>query len=223
MAESTVIPGDLPETVGGLDCPDHGECGTCHWIGRWRARPSACTATAAPGLAVPQAGQLCGAGQRTGLTLTDEIVNQSGARRVFLWKLHAALAIAPGDQLVCPAQSAVAADPQWSRWGTAAPFDWPFMAGQRADLIPPADGNTDFLFLYGLRAGQAGLRRPGLGCELALAFDRRVFPMCVTSPRTAAWTATIRRCSSRARPCRCPSRRGRAAWASAPCWKPASA
>ena len=114
------------------------------------------------------------------LDMDYELENVSGARRVFLWKLHAALAIAPGDELVCPADTAVAADPQWSRWGTSAPFAWPVVAGQRADRIPPADGTTDFLFLYNLRAGRVGLRRPSVGAEVTLAFDPQVFPyVCV--------------------------------------------
>src|SRR5688500_12278725 len=170
-----VIPSDLPERIDGLDSPDHGELWTL------------------PLAASLEAGALYLEGRlpRWGLhyrkrvslrpdtswvDLDYEIENVSGARRVFLWKLHAALTIAPGDELVCPADTAVAADPRWSRWGTAAPFAWPVVAGQRADRIPPADGTTDFLFLYHLRAGEVGLRRPSVGAEITLAYDRQVFP-----------------------------------------------
>jgi hypothetical protein len=174
-----VIPGDLPEVIDGLACPDHGEVWNLpldwqidgeallldgrlpRWGLRFRKRVSL----------RPDADWVY---------LDYQIDNLAGQRRVFLWKLHAAAVIAPGDVLDCPAETAVAADAHWSRWGTAAPFAWPLVAGQRADLVPPPDGTTDFLFLYNLRAGRVALRRPAAGRALVIEFDRTVFPyVCV--------------------------------------------
>jgi hypothetical protein len=104
------------------------------------------------------------------------IENQSGERRVFLWKLHAAVNIHPGDTIFCPAQKAAIADPAWSRWKTKTPFSWPYIHTERADVIPEADGTTDFLFLYDLEAGSVGCRYPARKCELTLVFDKTVFP-----------------------------------------------
>jgi len=194
-----VIPGDLLETIDGLDCPDHGEL--------WTLPLDAHIEDDALYLAgrLPRWGLLYRkrVSLRPGADWVDleyEIENVSGARRVFLWKLHAAVAVAPGDELSCPAQTAVEADPQWSRWGTRAPFAWPVVAGQRADRIPPADGTTDFLFLYDLWAGQAGLRRPGMGCEVAFSFDTRIFPyVCVFASYggfDGHYTAVLEPCSA---------------------------
>lgn len=178
-----IIPGDLPERIGELDCPDHGELWTLpleyemedeafvlrgrlpRWGLRYQKRVSL----------RPEA---------PWIDLDYRIENDSGERRVFLWKLHAAVAIEPGGSLACPARRAVVADPQWSRWKSQAPFAWPFIQGQRADLIPPPDGTTDFLFLYDLQAGQVSCRTPAApgACSpaqsyvLALYFDRQVFP-----------------------------------------------
>lgn len=170
-----VIPGDLPEPIAGLDCPDHGELWTqpleatfeedalllrgrlplwnLSYEKRIRLHPDA-----------PQ------------VDLDVCIVNLASERRFFLWKLHAAAIISPGDELICPAEQAVVADAQWSRWQSLAPFPWPFVDGKRADCIPVSDGTTDFLFLYGLKAGHVGLRSQTRGCELSIDFDPQVFP-----------------------------------------------
>lgn len=170
-----VVPGDIPERIGNLDSPDHGELWTLpleaqiegdsvllegtlprwglHYQKRVSLRPNA-----------PWVG------------LDYHIHNPTAERRAFLWKLHAAVQIAPGDRISCPADWAVAADPQWSRWTEIRPFRWPIVEGQRADLIPAPDGTTDFLFLYGLREGRLSLLRHSLGCELSIAFDPQVFP-----------------------------------------------
>lgn len=170
-----VIPGDLPERIGALGCPDHGELWTLAlpyrveedalvvegqlpvWGLRYQKRVSLRPFTA-------------------WIDLDYHIENPTGERRIFLWKLHAAAAISSGDRLDCPAQKAVVADLQWSRWQVEGPFDWPQVNGEDADRIPPADGSTDFLFLYKLAAGQVALRSPSAGCALSIDFDRRVFP-----------------------------------------------
>lgn len=173
-----VIPGDPPEIIDGLASPDHGEL--------W----SLALDSQVEGGALVLKGQLpvWGLDVRKCVTLRADspwvdldysFENRSGARRVFLWKLHAAVTVGPSDTIVCPARTAAVADPAWSRWGAVAPFDWPIVAGGRADLVPPPDGTTDFLFLYGLRAGCVGLQADAsqrTAGELRIDFDLSVFP-----------------------------------------------
>jgi hypothetical protein len=170
-----LLPGDLPEMVDGLPAPDHGELWTLPLAA------SVEDGTLALGGRLP----VWGLGYHKRLSLRPDspwldvdyrIANRSGGRRVFAWKLHAALRIAPGDQILCPAQTAAVADPHWSRWKTEQPFAWPELDGQRADIIPPQDGTTDFLVLYDLQAGEMGLRRAGLGSQFRIHFDTAVFP-----------------------------------------------
>lgn len=174
-----VLPGDVPEVIDGLACPDHGEL----WTLALEAAIEGGALTLRGrlpvwGLEVTKCVSLRPAAPWVDLDYVIE--NRSGERRVFLWKPHVALAIEPGDQIFCPARTATVADPAWSRWGAPPAFEWPHIAGARADLIPPADGTTDFLFLSGLRAGRVGLIRPTAGCELAIDFDLDVFPyVCV--------------------------------------------
>lgn len=173
-----LIPGDMPETIHGLHSPDHGELWTLPLAARAEGEHLILEGRL-PRWGLDYRKRVSLRAGQPWVDLEYRIHNTSGARRAFLWRLHAALAIAPGDQLACPAQTAAAADLEWSRWGTAEPFAWPLVSGQRADLIPPPDGTTDFLFLYDLRAGQVGLRRPGLGAEITFTFDPQVFPYVV--------------------------------------------
>lgn len=170
-----LLPCDMPETIGGTACPDHGELWTLSlessvqddslilrgrlplWDLQYEKRVSL----------HPDA---------PSLQMDYRIENVSRERRVFLWKLHAAATIRPGDQVICPAQKALVADPEWSRWKTTEPFDWPVVNAQRADIIPPPDGTTDFLYLYDLADGDMRIRQPATNSELAITFDRQVFP-----------------------------------------------
>jgi hypothetical protein len=170
-----VIPGDIPERIGDLDCPDHGEL----WTLPLKAR------IVEDGLSLQGVLPRSGLGYHKFISLRPlscwidmdyRIDNLSEEQRIFLWKLHAALKIEAGDTLLCPARQAVVADLAWSRWKTESPFSWPFIHRERADLIPPLNGTTDFLFLYELQDGRIGCQRKALNCELTLFFDRQIFP-----------------------------------------------
>jgi hypothetical protein len=170
-----LLPGDLPEEVGGLHNPDHGELWTTplsyriddydlvlegqlpiwglHYERRLYLRPD-----------TPY------------LDIDYRVSNPTPERRVFMWKLHAALQIAPGDRIICPARSAQVVDPRWSRWHTREPFAWPTVEGQRADIVPLADGTTDFVYLYDLQVGSLAWQSGDGALTLAYHFDPRVFP-----------------------------------------------
>ena len=169
-----LIPNDIPEFLNGRDSPDHGELWTTsldHWL---------------DGQTLAMAGTLplCGLRYARRLTLRPDspnidvdyrIENPTGERREFLWKLHAALNIEPGDQIECMARTARVVDPQWSRWKSLEPFAWPVIEGKQADQIPPLDGTLDFLFLYDLKAGQMAWRSVSRKLRFTYYFDTQVF------------------------------------------------
>lgn len=170
-----LLPSDVPEFFNGVMNPDHGELWTMPLQSRVEGEsllleglPPLC------GLAYEKRISL--AGEEPVIVLEHRLQNRSGERRIFRWQMHAALNIEPGDQIVCPARWASVADPQWSRWGDAAPFFWPMLGHQRADLVPSPEGTTDFLFLYGLHDGMMGWRSGSKGLEFTYHFDRQVFP-----------------------------------------------
>lgn len=170
-----LLPNDIPEPLNGVDSPDHGELWTTALDYRIEGQALVLLGT------LP----LCGLEYRRRMALRSDgpyldldycIYNPTGEQRVFLWKLHAALAIEPGDQIECPARMARVADPQWSRWTDLTPFPWPTIQGQRADIIPPKEGTVDFLFLYDLQDGRMAWRSARHGLTFIYTFDRHVFP-----------------------------------------------
>ena len=170
-----LIPNDFPEYVDGIACPDHGELWTTalahktegevlhlegllpltqlHYTKRISLRPDS-----------PR------------IDLDYRVENRSGAARTFMWKLHAALNVEPGDSIICPARTARVGDLQWSRWHTLEPFAWPVIEGNWVDQVPPADGTVDFFFLYDLEAGQVSWENAARGLRFGFEFDTAVFP-----------------------------------------------
>ncbi len=172
-----LLPNDVPEEINGVSSPDHGELWTLpleygvteKGIALWGELPLS-------GLRYRREMELSPDGPE--LLLRYRIENPTNMRKKFLWKFHAALEIEPGDEIVCPAKTAVAADPQWSRFGRAEPCAWPLIEGNRADVIPPKGSETEFLYLYDLAEGYMGLRRPRTVMAFSCRFDTRVLPYC---------------------------------------------
>jgi hypothetical protein len=170
-----LLPNDMPERIDGVDCPDHGELWTLPLD--WQLE----------GCSLILEGRLprCGLVYQRRMSLAQDrptvrfqyrISNPTEAARHFLWNFHAALAVAPGDVIECPAGKAQVADLSWSRHRNLAPFDWPVIEGQVANVVSVKDGTCDSFFLYELRAGRMAWRRPAEGLTFAYRFDTRVFP-----------------------------------------------
>jgi hypothetical protein len=78
-------------------------------------------------------------------------------QRNFLWKLHAALQIQPGDKLITPAALAQVVDPEYSRFKNTDEFKWPWIEDQDASIIPAANKTMDFFYLYDIPTGEMQL------------------------------------------------------------------
>lgn len=170
-----LLPSDLAERIGEYDSPDHGELWTTplDWRvdGEWlvlSGRLPLC------GLEYQRSMHLRPDGPA--LDLGYQIANPTSQRRDFLWKLHAALRIAPGDVIDCPARRAQVVDLQWSRFHTLEPFAWPWLESQPANVVPEKTGTTDFFYLFDLEAGRMTWRRPGANLAFSYRFDTRIFP-----------------------------------------------
>ncbi len=173
-----LIPTDIPETINGIDCPDHGEL----WTLALEAEPGADK----DGDWLNLSGRLplFGLDYRRSMRLDNNhliceyrITNNAETERKFLWKLHAAMAVQPGDRIVCPAACAQVADPDWSRCKSIKPFAWPDADGLDMSVVPQPDGSTEFLYLFELSTGHMGLKAQD-GARLDCFFDEQVFPCC---------------------------------------------
>lgn len=100
------------------------------------------------------------------------ITNTSGQAVEFLWKLHAALAIAPGDKFIAPYNCVQAADPgDWSKLPDSMPQQW-----QNPYTIAGFDGSSDFFYLTDPTGSELILQRSN-GSSFICRFDGKVFPL----------------------------------------------
>ncbi|GGH03456.1 hypothetical protein GCM10007415_44580 [Parapedobacter pyrenivorans] len=170
-----LLPNDLPEEIDGTAYPDHGELWTCrleHAVSE--------NAVSVYGV-LPLSGlhyrkTVCLETGTAKIKLTYHIINESGERRRFLWKLHAALRIAPGDRLVTPARQAKVVNLAASRFGDPGEFKWPVIAGVDASVVPEKNGTMDFFYLYDSPAGEMALLSENGKCRFSYLYDQRVFP-----------------------------------------------
>ncbi len=170
-----LLPNDIPETIDGVECPDHGELWTTPL--EWHMEDDA--------LIVMGRLPRCGLSYYRRITLRHDaplvdlhyrIVNESEAARHFLWKLHAAMPVSPGDIIDCPARKAQVVDLAYSRFDRLCPFSWPEIDGQRVDIVPAKNNTVDFFFLYKLTEGRVAWTRPPQHSKFEYRFDMSVFP-----------------------------------------------
>lgn len=99
-----------------------------------------------------------------------QIENTADCTLDFLWKLHAALWIEPGDELHVPAQCVQAADPgNWSEAVHGMPLLW-----NGKYTVPEMDGSSDFFYLTGLTGNEIRLTRRD-GTVFCCRFDPAIF------------------------------------------------
>ncbi|HWK56950.1 MAG TPA: hypothetical protein VNQ80_06425 [Parapedobacter sp.] len=170
-----LLPNDLPEEIDGTAYPDHGEL----WTTRL-AYEVVENAVSVYGL-LPLSGLQyrktvsLEAGSPE-IKLAYRLVNQSGERRKFLWKLHAALRIARGDRLATPARQAKVVNAAASRFGDPGTFSWPAITGIDASVVPEKNGTMDFFYLYDAPEGEMALLTDEGNCRFAYRYDQQVFP-----------------------------------------------
>lgn len=169
-----LLPCDIPETINGIACPDHGELWTLP-LAAERVGDTLRLRGTLPRFGLDYERRMRVEGNR--LICDYRLINPNATERYFMWKLHAALAVQPGDRIDCPAATARAADTEWSRRKSPAPFAWPDADGLDMSRVPVPDGSTEFLFLYGLAEGRMALEARD-GARLECRFDRAVFPCC---------------------------------------------
>ena len=162
-----LLPSDVPEEVDGLFYPDHGEL--------WRVPLDArrmCDTEAVvsgtlshTGFSYSRKMELEG----SSLVCTTTIRNIGDRSKPFLWKLHCALNIAPGDRIEIPAGCMTAADVDWS----TLPDTMPRRFGGTID-VPEKDGSSEFLYLTDLHESFCAAHFAD-GHSLRCEFDSSIF------------------------------------------------
>ena len=170
-----LLPNDIPEAPAGASWPDHGELWTLPLQ----------VAVEGPTLVLSGKLPITGLDYQRRITLDEDttvvrmdylIANPTLKPIDFLWKLHAALRISPGDHVECPARTAQVVDPAWSRFADTKPFAWPTIAGTDASIAPQPGSSVDFFYLYDLPAGWVRMVDAARTREFCYHFDTKAMP-----------------------------------------------
>lgn len=168
-----LLPNDIPETIDGIDYPDHGEL----WTTRLEYTLQS-DVILLEGL-LPLSGlyyqkKVSLADGSPNVILSYTITNRTKSPRKFLWKLHAALQIASGNRLASAARKAKIVDPDSSRFKDMGEFEWPVIEGVDASVVPPKESTMDFFYLYDSPKGEMSLVADAY--RFTYEYDQRIFP-----------------------------------------------
>lgn len=178
-----LFPNDAAGTFEGRQLRDHGELWDAPFSVLHRDATSAQlkrTCVTVPAI-VRKTVQLHSAGSR--LDLTYQIEHIGTAPFDFLFKLHPAMRLEPGDRLLLPGGRVTRVDPSFSaiagkdgRWPCV-----PSAQGGMADLSLVPDRNAglkEFIYVSDLPEGWCGVRRSRTGEEIVFRYPLEQLPYC---------------------------------------------
>jgi galactose mutarotase-like enzyme len=170
-----LLPCDVPEIINGINCPDHGELWTTSL--KYELTDNVISMHGIlPRFGLRYEKKIQLSNDSPELICNYRISNPTDTPRHFLWKLHAALAISPGDTVDCPAVLAQPVDPDYTTCPDMSPFMWPMSGEDDKSIIPSANGQCEFLYLYDLTEGRMGVRSKSRNLYFTYYFDTAVFP-----------------------------------------------
>lgn len=170
-----LIPNDLTEKIDTLEYPDHGELWTTRL--QYEITGEKIRVFSKLELSGLYYSKTIYADPNSPLLSVEySIKNETSNPRNFLWKLHAALKIQPGDRLITPAALAQVVDPEYSRFKNTAEFRWPWIEDQDASIIPAANKTMDFFYLYNTPTGEMQLVSNNGEHVFSYRYDKSIFP-----------------------------------------------
>ncbi len=170
-----LMPNDIPEQIDDIEYPDHGELWTTGL--NYEVKDDRIVLFGLlklSNLSYRKEISLNSSSPR--IVLTYHIQNEATTVRHFLWKMHAALQIAPGDYLKSTALKGRVVYPASSRFEDTEEFLWPTIEGKDAALIPPKNGTMDFFYLYPTQIGTMSLLMDNGKYRFGYEYDRMIFP-----------------------------------------------
>ena len=159
-----LMPNDMPETIAGIECPDHGEVWTTPFAFKPLSECSVALTAHLPRFDFEIANIV--EVIENSCRVFARVTNMGRQTVPFMWKLHAALAIQPGDAIDCAAEEFTPVDIHQSR--RKMPGKW------EGETVPTFDGSMEFLYLHPLWNGYISWQRREK--KFDIRFDRDVFP-----------------------------------------------
>ncbi|MBS1667264.1 MAG: DUF5107 domain-containing protein [Bacteroidetes bacterium] len=170
-----LLPSDSSETVDGIDYPDHGELWTTALDFKIENDlVSVFGKLELSGLVYKKTLRL----EKDSATIYLDycIKNESHSSKNFLWKLHPALSIKEGDQLLTKANKAKLVDPSYSRFSNPDEFRWPMIEHTDASLVPAKSKSMDFFYLYQIDKPEMAFWDKKADSLFLMEYDKKIFP-----------------------------------------------
>ncbi|MFI5124478.1 MAG: DUF5107 domain-containing protein [Chitinophagales bacterium] len=170
-----LLPNDIPESIDQIDYPDHGELWTTAL--QHKMDPGSVTVFGKLKLSGIFYSKTVSLIKGSPMVCLDYIIrNESSATRHFLWKMHAALVIEPGDRMNSHARKAKVADPAYSRFKTGNEFDWPDIENRDASIVPVSEDEMDFFYLYDIPKSEMQMKHSKGHYTFGIDYDQKIFP-----------------------------------------------
>jgi len=170
-----LVPNDMAENIDGIDYPDHGELWTTPLeYSQLQDKITVHGNLVLSGLHYSKT--IYADADSPVLYMDYAIKNTTNQQRHFLWKLHAALRIEAGDQLLTDAKHGQVVDPAYSRFKDTTPFEWTIIEGVDASAVPPKTDAMDFFYLYDIKNGEMQLLSNRGKHVFSYQYDAKVFP-----------------------------------------------
>lgn len=170
-----LIPNDISENINGIDYPDHGELWTTPLS--YKINDNKIVVYGTLPLSELYYEKIITADENLPVIHLDyTIINQSKTVKNFLWKLHAALAIGEGDQLITDAKNGKVVDAEYSRFTNTKEFTWPNIESINASLVPAKNDTMDFFYLYNNDKPEIKMEYKNDVSLFVYSYDKAIFP-----------------------------------------------
>lgn len=142
-----------------------------------------------------------------GATITYRLTNRDRIPLWHLFKLHAAMRVETGDQLLLPGGTVTPVEPGFGALSSAGSHAWPIAHGDDGRPLDlsivraASDRFREFVYVSELPAGACGLRRARTGESFVIEYPLSVFPHCWLFITYGGWrdynTVVLEPCTNR--------------------------
>lgn len=188
-----LFPNDEVATLGGTTYPDHGELWTARWCCEVQNPNTVYLRTETPKSRCRVEKWITVNDGEERIRFRHRLQNLSDQPLPYLWKLHPALAVSPGDSILIPA-GRIRLEPEFlgTLGGGPLEFKGPILTlpDRTVDLRvvpPPASSAVHFFYGLDLREGWCAAYDPARRLAVGLAFPRELFTSCWLFASYGGW------------------------------------
>jgi hypothetical protein len=216
-----LFPNDAPGDFGGRQLPDHGELWNAPFELVQSTRDAVTLRRECTWVPATFEKHVAISPTNSEVNIEYRISNRSPDPLWYLFKLHPALRLEPGDRLLLPGGTITAVTPEFGTRFGGGHATWPHAQdrlGRRIDLSrvpPPEDQSREFIYVADLPDGWCGLERTATGERIVFTFSRDLFPYCWLFLSFGGWkdyyTAVLEPCTNMPKDLRAAKAAGRCA------------